>query len=217
MKTVTNSILSLLMALSVSVATVGCAFLGDDACVGKCASANPDEDVERDIELGRLAVYTTDDDFIGYALDYYFDYIKIYIPAYDMYVTMHPQNGQYLRYPISQYEEIYFDQRDCAGNAVLVNFGGKVGATYIVAKNERTYQIHSTTYYSYSNPFKSLSRLVANRAAADSCNNASYSVQTYAANLVEDDELPELSAYAPFKLFASGNTTTTSAKKKKKK
>ena len=203
MKNVCTTIMLYLTALILSAS---CGYMEEGSCVGDCREGqSTDQSTPSPVDkraLDRVMVYSTDDEFIGYAMDYHFDFIKVFIPAYQVYVTMHPNTGEYLEYPLSQHEEIYFDGIDCTGNAIMPNFSGKVGATYIKAKNQLTYLIHSTEYYSTRNPFRSRSRLVANRPASDSCRNSNYVVETYAANLVEEDAMPDLTSYAPFQMFS---------------
>ena len=178
-----------------------CAYLEDGACVGECEQSGIGQKGDKDLALGRKSVYSVDDEFIGYAIGYTFGYITVHIPAYNAYVSIQPKTGEYQERPASQHEEIYFDDEDCSGDAVVMNWDGKVGTTYIRAKNQRTYLITSTTYYSETNTFSAKSKLVANRPAHDSCHNENYLVKSFAANLREEDAMPDLSPYAPFQLF----------------
>lgn len=194
-------LLQFAMSVLVALLSTGCA-VGDNACVGQCEGELGEVGSARGTNQGRLSVYTVDDEFIGYAVSNDFGFINVYIPSYRSYVDLHPKTGEYQEHPVSQHEEIYFDSKDCSGNAIVVNWDGKVGSTYLKAKNRRTYVVQSTTYYSKKNTFKAQSKLVANRPAHDSCWNSSYNVMTFAANLVEQDAMPDLSPYAPFKLFS---------------
>lgn len=196
MKNVCSLILITLMIAS-------CGYVGDGSCAGEC-STNPSADTDDRINVSRLAVYTADDDFIGYATDYHYDYIKMYIPAYLSYVTIHPLTGEYLKQPASPYEEIYFTGLDCTGDAVMLNWSGKIGSTYILAKNDKTYQIQSTTQYSINNRLETVSRLKANRPIVEACTNSNFTVEIYVANLVETAAMVDLSPYAPFQMFQAG-------------
>lgn len=186
--------LLILLALLIT----SCAYVGDDACLGECETKQESEAGNGQIGLREIAVYGSNDDFIGHALGYKLDYIDVYIPAYRQYVTVHPVSGEYLRLPKTQYDEIYFLGNNCTGTGVMINFSGKVGSTYIHTKNQKTYLLDSTQYL---DDVTALSKLVAGKAPEDSCVNISTTISSYAAMLVEaEGETYDLAPYAPFNL-----------------
>ena len=182
-----------------------CGVIGAGSCVGECASKDAGRDADDDgrINLNRQMVYTVDDDFLGYAMGYHLDYLKIYIPAYDQHVIIHPVNGEYMKYPRAANEEIYFDDLGCTGNAVIIGWAGKVGNTYIVSRDNRTFKIQSTTFYNINNRFMAKSKLTSNRPDTEPCSDSNTTIQNYAANLVETDSLVDLTPYAPFQMFTT--------------
>ena len=207
MKNVSYTIITVLFLSTILIGLSSCAFLGEESCVGECETSETDSSRDDDgrIDMSRLSVYTVDDEFIGWADGYHLDYVKMYIPSYDQHVTIHPKTGEYMKYPRSSTEEIYFSGENCTGDAVIIGWSGGVGNTYLVSRDNRTFVIQSTTFYNINNRFEANSKLTSNRPDTEPCSPSNTTIENYSANLVEVDALIDLTPYAPFQMYSPEN------------
>lgn len=148
-------------------------------------------------------VYNSDGEFIGYYSGFNQDHVNIYAVDTDTYHTIHPTTGEPMEVPATEETQIYFLGLNCTGSAVIKEFNGEAGKTYIRGRDDLDYQVTGTAIYDINNRFEALSKLTHLRPDGDECSNSNSTIYGTVGQLEVIAGVPSFTADAPLSLFSN--------------